>query len=249
MEAFGETYQILVKTQAIQADGFTDPATALDTGFEPIDETSIPWDNDHPTKGGTLNAALHYLNSDPTGAEILGSVTNIVFGKSADYPEIVDNYDGILVDEEQDMDVYVYQVENKAKAADGTYSIYVLSDGVIYAPKDSMDLFRNMKKLESINASGLDVSRVESLESAFRSCTSLKTIYVGDGWDMSKVTSSAAMFSNCTNLVGGNGTTYMGSDLKYACVDTPAVVDEEGNVITEAIPGYLTYKAAEKTFP
>ena len=176
-------------------------------------------------------------------------MTNIVFGKSADYPEIVDNYDGILVDEEQDMDVYVYQVENKAKAADGTYSIYVLSDGVIYAPKDSMDLFRNMKKLESINASGLDVSRVESLESAFRSCTSLKTIYVGDGWDMSKVTSSAAMFSNCKNLVGGNGTTYMGSDLKYACVDTPAVVDEEGNVITEAIPGYLTYKAAEKTFP
>jgi surface protein len=169
-----------------------------------------------------------------------------------------------------------FLVENKAKAADGTYSIYVLSDGVIYAPKDSMDLFRNMKKLESLEGlENWDTRKVEgfyemfsccyklevldlssfvttSLTDAYRNfnnCTNLKTIYVGDGWDMSKVTSSAAMFSDCKNLVGGNGTTYMGSDLKYACVDTPAVVDEEGNVITEAIPGYLTYKAAEKTFP
>ena len=199
VEAFGETYQILVKTQAIQADGFTDPATALDTGFEPIDETSIPWDNDHPTKGGTLPAALHYLNGDPTATEILGSVTNIVFGKSAQYPEIVNNYDGILVDEEQDTDVYVYQVENKAKAADGTYSIYVLSDGVIYAPKDSATLFYNMKKLESINASGLDVSRTESLENAFRSCTGLKTLDV-TGWDTSKMTNLYGTFLNCTSL-------------------------------------------------
>ena len=31
-------------------------------------------------------------------------------------------------------------------------------------------------------------------------------------------------------------------------IDTPAVKDAEGNVITEAVPGYLTYKAApEKT--
>ena len=92
-----------------------------------------------------------------------------------------------------------FLVENKAKAADGTYSIYVLSDGVIYAPKDSMDLFRYMKKLESINASGLDVSRVESLESAFRSCTGLKTLDV-TGWDTSKVTNLYGTFLNCTTL-------------------------------------------------
>jgi hypothetical protein len=104
-------------------------------------------------------------------------------------------------------------------------------------------------KLEVLDLSSFVTTSLTDAYRNFNNCTNLKTIYVGDGWDMSKVTSSAAMFSDCKNLVGGNGTTYMGSDLKYACVDTPAVVDEEGNVITEAIPGYLTYKAAEKTFP
>jgi hypothetical protein len=63
---------------------------------------------------------------------------------------------------------------------------------------------------------------------------------------MSKVTNSGAMFAGCSSLVGPNGTTTQGNpaDATYARVDTPAVVDAEGNVITEAIPGYLTYKAA-----
>jgi hypothetical protein len=80
----------------------------------------------------------------------------------------------------------------------------------------------------------------------FNGCPKLTTVYVGDGWDMSKVTSSGAMFGSCSSLVGANGTTTKGNptDVTYARVDTPAVVDAEGNVITEAVPGYLTYKAA-----
>ena len=200
VEAFGDTYQVLVKSQAIQADGFDDPDTALTEGFGVIDANNVPWDNDNPNKGTDLKNALHYLNGDPTGTLITDSVTQIVFGKNAEYPEIVNNYKGYLVDVEQDTDAYAYYVDNSqlTKAASG-YTVYVLSDGVIYAPKNSMDLFRNMANLETVNVQKLDVSRVESLESAFRSCKKLKSLDVST-WKVSSVTNMYGTFLNCISL-------------------------------------------------
>ena len=198
VEAFGETYQILVKSQGIQADGFENAADALDEGFGEITATNIPWENDNPNKGGDLTTALHYLNADPTGTEIVTSITSIVFGKTSEYPAIANNYKGYLIDVEQDTDAYAYYVDNGAKAADSTYTIYVLSDDVIYAPKNSLDLFRNMNQLVSINAEKLDVSRVETMENMFRS-TALKTVNV-TGWDVSSVTNMYGTFLNCTSL-------------------------------------------------
>ena len=198
VEAFGETYQILVKSQGIQADGFENAADALDEGFGEITATNIPWENDNPNKGGDLTTALHYLNADPTGTEIVTSITSIVFGKTSEYPAIANNYKGYLIDVEQDTDAYAYYVDNGTKAADSTYTIYVLSDDVIYAPKNSLDLFRNMKQLVSINAEKLDVSRVETMENMFRS-TALKTVDV-TGWDVSNVTNLYSTFLNCTSL-------------------------------------------------
>ena len=46
VKAFGDTYQILVKSQGIQADGFTDAKTALNEGFGAIAADNIPWEND-----------------------------------------------------------------------------------------------------------------------------------------------------------------------------------------------------------
>ena len=121
VEAFGDTYQILVKTQAIQAAGFETAAIALDDGFGLITASSIPWESDKATKGGTLTTALHYLNADPTETSIIASVTDIVFGKKAEYPQIVDQYDGYLVDVEQDVPAYAYYVDNSqvTRAATG----------------------------------------------------------------------------------------------------------------------------------
>ena len=198
VEAFGETYQILVKSQGIQADGFENAADALDEGFGEITATNIPWENDNPNKGGDLTTALHYLNADPTGTEIVTSITSIVFGKTSEYPAIANNYKGYLIDVEQDTDAYAYYVDNGAKAADSTYTIYVLSDDVIYAPKNCLDLFRNMNQLVSINAEKLDVSRVETMENMFRSAA-LKTVNV-TGWDVSNVTNLYGTFLNCTSL-------------------------------------------------
>ena len=60
VEAFGETYQVLVKTQAVQASGFEDPETALTESFS----GEILFENDNPIKGVDLHAALHYLDGD-----------------------------------------------------------------------------------------------------------------------------------------------------------------------------------------
>ena len=110
MEAFGDTYQILVKSQGIQADGFESAAIALDEGFEPIDETSVPWETDLATKGIDLRKALHYYEGGTT--KITDKITNIVFGKPNEYPEIVATYDATLVDVDQDVPVNAYYVPN-----------------------------------------------------------------------------------------------------------------------------------------
>jgi surface protein len=101
-------------------------------------------------------------------------------------------------------------------------------------------------QLEYVDLSAFNTLSLTDTYAMSNGCPKLTTIYVGDGWDMSKVTSSGAMFGGCSSLVGANGTTTKGNptDVTYARVDTPAVVDAEGNVITEAVPGYLTYKAA-----
>ena len=64
VEAFGEIYQILVKFQGIQADGFTDAVAALEDGFGVIAANNIPWNTDQPVQGTDLKNALHYLNGD-----------------------------------------------------------------------------------------------------------------------------------------------------------------------------------------
>ena len=199
VEAFGETYNILVKTQAIQADGFESAAVALDEGFNPIDADNIPFTIDEPVVGANTKNALHYLNADPTGTAITGNVTNVVFGLIKDYPEIVNGYTGVLAGEEQDVPVYAYYVPNGSN-----YDVYMLANSTIYAPKDSNGLFRNMKALKSLNTDNLDFSRTETMRNMVRDCQSLVTLDVSD-WDTSKVKDMAYMFLNGYKLESING--------------------------------------------
>lgn len=84
--------------------------------------------------------------------------------------------------------------------------------------------------LEYVNLSSFNTLSLKDVESMFNGCYRLKTVYVGDGWDTSKVTDTANMFAGCSSLVGGAGTVFRGSDLKYACVDSG-----------ETAPGYFTH--------
>ena len=69
----------------------------------------------------------------------------------------------------------------------------------------------------------------------FSGCTSLKTVYVGEGWTTAGVVQSDNMFNACTQIKGGKGTTYDANhiDKTYARIDGGT-----------ANPGYFTEKPA-----
>ena len=219
VEAFGDTYQILVKSQAIQADGFDNAATALHDGFGAIAADNIPWTTDAATKGIDLRKALHYYEGGTT--KITDKITNIVFGKPNEYPEIVATYDATLVDVDQDVPVNAYYVPNGSY-----YDLYFLATDDIYLPVDSSALFSRMSqlltvdtdnmntsrvvdmtdlfyrcgKMTSIDPTGWDVSNVKTLLGTFCRCTALTSIDV-TGWDTSSVTDMSDVFSSSTGLV------------------------------------------------
>lgn len=68
------TYDILVVSQAVQVQGFTDAQTALDEAFGPITTTNHPWlgvaPNDAPTKLNVVNTPEDTLNSLLKGEDI-----------------------------------------------------------------------------------------------------------------------------------------------------------------------------------
>lgn len=200
VEALGDTYQVLVKSQGIQADGFDDPAFALNEGFGVIDANNIPWENDNPTKGGTMNNALHHLNADVSLEKITTKVKTVTFGLTKDYESIAADNKGVLVDVGQDVPVHAYYVENGSN-----YDVYFLADDVIYAPANSDSLFDGMSALSAINVKDLDVSRVETMQKMFNGCKALINLDL-TGWDTGNVTNLKLMFQNCSNLVSIDGT-------------------------------------------
>ena len=202
LKAFGDTYQVLVKSQAIQADGFDDELlpeneiikNALDEGFGPV-RNNPPFEYDDPYLGTDLRTALHNYMGDTTQV-ITNKITNVVFDLNEKYPEIIKNYPGTLVDVEQDVPVYAYYVEQ-----DETYTVYFLAEDTIYSPRDSSDLFSNMSELISVDTANFDVSRVETMRRMFYSSKKLKEIDVST-WDTSSVTSMNGVFFYCQSVDG-----------------------------------------------
>ena len=194
VEAFGETYQILVKSQGIQADGFTDPDTALNEGFGVIDTNNIPWENDSPISGVDLYTALHYIDGDTTTADITKKVSKITFGLNANYADIADNYDGTLVDIGQDVPVYAYYVPNGSN-----YDVYFLANDKIYTPTDCSNLCNGMSALTTVDTGNLDVSRTTNMYRMFRDCGSLQEIDVSN-WNTANVTNMRDLFRGCKKL-------------------------------------------------
>ena len=191
---FGDTYQVLVKSQAIQADGFDNPQDALEEGFRVITATNVPWTTDSAIRGIDLRTALHYLNGNKAGTQITAKVTNVYFDLNSKYPEIVNNETGVLVDVEQDVDVYAYYMPNGSN-----YDVYFLADDIIYTPRDSTELFRDMTSLVKVDTTNLDVSRTEIMFRMFQSCSKLLEMDTST-WDTSKATTMARMFQACTVL-------------------------------------------------
>ena len=189
LKALGDTYNVLVKSQGIQADGFETAVMALDDGFGAITASAVPFTTDQPPKGIDLRSALRFYQGDET-QPIDAKVTSVVFGRIKDYPAIVNNYTGTLVTDEQNVDVHAYYVPNGSK-----YDVYLLANGTIYAPEDSSELFYKMSSLKTVDTSNLDVSHVKNMYRLFSYCTALEELDVSN-WDVSNVVNMEHAFSH-----------------------------------------------------
>ena len=91
-------------------------------------------------------------------------------------------------------------------------------------------MFLGCKKLTEIDLSAFNTPKLVSLIQTFYGCTSLKRIFVGEGWTTAKVRRTEDTFKNCTSLVGGAHTAYDPDhvDADYARIDGSST------------PGYLT---------
>ena len=208
VEAFGDTYNVLVKSQAIQADGFDTALMALNDGFGEITATAVPFITDQPVKGVDVRSALRFYRGD-AAQPIHTEITNVVFGLNKDHPEIVNNYDGTLVTEEQDVETYAYYVQDSGK-----YTVYFLANGKVNLPKDSSRLFQDMSKLTSVDTANMSTSRVELMNHLFFRCSVLKDVDVS-GFDTSNVTTMKSLFNQCLSLASVDVSTW----------DTSNVVD------------------------
>ncbi len=193
---FGDTYQVLVQSQAVQVAGFTDADTALNEAFGKVGNDATPptpFPNDNPTKGTDLKTAVRYLNADGA-TDISTKVNSVIFGLNKDHGDIVNNNEGVLIDVEQDVPVYAYYQDN------GTgYDVYVLANDTIYAPKDSTSLFDTMSELTEVDTSNLSFSRVKIASRMFRECRKLLELDTAN-WDVSNVTNMDRLFYNCYAL-------------------------------------------------
>lgn len=92
-------------------------------------------------------------------------------------------------------------------------------------------LFNNMKALQKIDLTGMDLSPVTKTLYMFQGCESLTTIYCTQDLSGISVSNSSLMFYGCKKLVGCAGTTYSEAHIssEYAHVD-----EGEGN------PGYFS---------
>ncbi len=111
---------------------------------------------------------------------------------------------------------------------------YGLTDWDTSAVTTMERMFFACSAMTEIDVSKWNAANVSNMQQMFRDCSSLVTIYSDDSvFVTSGITDSSNgsnMFINCGKLVGGNGTTYSGSNSSF----TMAHVD------TANAPGYFT---------
>jgi surface protein len=191
---FGSEYSVLVKAQAIQADGFTDvgATAALNEGFG----SDIPFKN------------MKKLTFTDLKKAIGDNLKTVTFGLTADYAEEVKGVEGVFTANlqtrywmgnlitEADFTAYTYRVPTD----NGLYDVYVLADNwKICAPADCTEFFNYKTSLTKVDATNLDVSATTKMARMFFECHNLKEVDVSN-WDVSNVTEMQGMFKGCKSL-------------------------------------------------
>lgn len=97
----------------------------------------------------------------------------------------------------------------------------------------SMSYMFAYSSFEKLNLSGFNTSNVVNMSNMFDQCKKLKTIYASNRFVTDNVTSSSGMFRDSLYLKGGAGTSFSSShtDKEYARIDGGT-----------SSPGYFTLK-------
>ena len=199
--SFGDKYDVLLVAQGIQSEEMGTPEAALNNGFG----TDVPFAGFRYVDFTILKTALHYLDANTNGTTFKGTwdhpntlLNTVTFGLFEDYYEKVLGHEGVATTNasgDGEFEGYTYYVPNGDK-----YDLYVLTDsGVIYMPKECNVLFAYMQSLTKVSTDNMDVSRVTTMSSMFRGCSTLEELDVSD-WDVSKVTNMSSMFQDCQTV-------------------------------------------------
>ena len=142
--------------------------------------------------GANVNVKMKKLAGNPsaTNRSFDNSITSIQ--RSTTKPDIsAMTSDNIISTNDSDAPVYAW-FDN------GT--IYYYSDQeIIYMNSKSSDLFSALSKIETIDLSGINTSKVTDMSFMFSDCVSLSSLDISH-FDTSKVTNLSNMFYNCNNL-------------------------------------------------
>ena len=120
------------------------------------------------------------------------SVTEVVFGRTADYESEIVGIEPTNVDLKKEGKIKLYVKGTKA---------YILSNRKIYANPDSYHMFYERKKLSSVDVYNLDVGIVTNMRGMFRGCDKLTEIKNITSWDTKNVVDMEFMFRDCPSLL------------------------------------------------
>ncbi len=122
-------------------------------------------------------------------------VTSIVTKNNIEIPETaIESWD---VSAAQDGSVVAYMEDDGSGA--GTYKVTIGGTGGIIANERSNYLFRDFRRLETIDLTYLDTSNIVDMSRMFSGCESLKFLDLSN-FDTTSATNMSYMFSGCKNL-------------------------------------------------
>ena len=102
-------------------------------------------------------------------------------------------------------------------------------------------VFANCGSLVEVDLSGWTLNSsstgVVNTSRFFDSCSSLTTVFVGDGWVDTYIMASNDMFAKCMNIKGADGTTYQGSNTDVAGSTVYAHVGNTGYLCAKRVTG------------
>lgn len=191
---YSEGLQLKIVVQAIQSAFLESPENAFEKSGMPENPWADP--KDGPMDEVALRNALLFL---PTDTDISKSVTNVIFGKWADYGHIMESCYSQPADDADPNGPWAYYQASTDENGNSTWTIYVLSDGVIYLPENCDNLFLGMSALTTVDTEICDTRFVTSMHGMFQNCGNLTYVDVSD-WDMSNVTSISQMFYHCAKI-------------------------------------------------